>query len=198
MLIVGNHYLFADAEVGEDFGEDVGGGDFAGDFAQIVHALAYVLAHQVATEAGLQALDAACESHIGSCEGFIVACVGHDKGIVAQLWQSGCRDDALLQAIDVQPLACRDEDGVVERGLQPGLHGRGEQVEFVDHGDELLVGEMWLDACFKGLDVVERLGWVDHPQHQLGFGKFLEGAFNAHFLDLVLCLANACRVDKSK
>ena len=36
MLIVGNHYLLSDAEVGEDFAEDVVGGDFACDFAEVV------------------------------------------------------------------------------------------------------------------------------------------------------------------
>ena len=61
MLIVGNHHLFADAEVGEDFAEDVVGADFACDFAEVVHTFADVLAYEVAAEAAVEAVDAACD-----------------------------------------------------------------------------------------------------------------------------------------
>ena len=40
MLIVGNHYLLADAKAGKDGGEKVGGGDGAGDSGKMVDGFA--------------------------------------------------------------------------------------------------------------------------------------------------------------
>lgn len=47
MLIVGNHYLLADAELGKDGSEDFVVGDFARDGAQMVEYAAELLAEQI-------------------------------------------------------------------------------------------------------------------------------------------------------
>ena len=102
--------LFSNTEVGEDFAQDVVGGDFTGDLAQVVHALAYVLAHEVAAQAVAQALDAALDGGAGAGEGLVVACIGHDQGIVVDLGQAGSCDDVLLQPVDSIAVFCRNED----------------------------------------------------------------------------------------
>ena len=61
MLIVSNHYLFADAEAGKDGGEDVGSGDVAGDSGKVVDSFTDVLSDEVGGKGGLQAVDYAAE-----------------------------------------------------------------------------------------------------------------------------------------
>lgn len=52
MLIVGNHYLFAYAEVAENVGEDLVGGYLAGYLAEIGIAFANVLGEKFAAYTG--------------------------------------------------------------------------------------------------------------------------------------------------
>lgn len=53
MLIVGNHHLFADAEIRKYGFQDVVGGDFARDRAEMVHDLANVFAQKVGRQLGV-------------------------------------------------------------------------------------------------------------------------------------------------
>ena len=59
--------------MGEDFAEDVVGGDFACDFTEVVHTFADVLAYEVAAEATVETVDAACDGFACAHEGFVMA-----------------------------------------------------------------------------------------------------------------------------
>lgn len=77
MLIVGNHYLLADAEMGEDGLEDVGSGDGTGYGAEVVDGLAHVLGDEVD---GLVLVDACYGAFYrgqGLLQGLRVPGVGH-------------------------------------------------------------------------------------------------------------------------
>ena len=108
MLIVGNYYLFADAEAGEDGAEDFVGCDFAGYFSEIVHAFTDVLRHEVARDAAAQPAEGASDGFAGMQKGIVVARVGHDASVGVGVGNGGCFNQALLKRIDGDVGFCRD------------------------------------------------------------------------------------------
>ena len=191
--------LFAHAEVGEDFTEDGVGGDFAGDFTQPVEAFADVLVEQIAGQAVVKAVDGAGDGVAGAGEGLVMAGVGDDDGIAVHIGQGGGLDDEAPEGLDVfLALGADGHDGCAFGQQVVQFASRGYiivKVGLVENGDEGLalaavedvMGHAGVSACD-----------VNNPKHDVGLVDGLPCALNAHALDGVAGLADACRVDEAE
>ena len=194
-----NNYLFADAEVGEDFAEDVVGGDFAGDFAEPVEAFAYVLVEEVAAEAVVQAVDGAGDGVAGTGQGLVMAGVGDDDGVAGYVGQGCGLDDEVAQGLDVAVAFGTDRhngDSFGQGAFEFAPCGNVVvKVGLVEHGNQLLAVAMCQDIVgHAGVST----GDINHPEHDVGLVDSLPCPLDAHLFDGVARLAYACRVDEAE
>ena len=155
MLIVGNHYLFSDAELREYILEDVVGGDFAGDLAEVVDRGADILAQQFRRESMLQSVQSRIQRRERLAQGVVVALVG-DDGLAAVCRR---RVHAARERRDKSPYPLarlgREPYGVSILGPVGCCGGAivrvGMQVDLVDYAVENLFGRELYARCRREL-----------------------------------------------
>ncbi len=96
--------------------------------------------------------------------------------------------------------------GMLEEGEIGVKSVGGDEVNLVDDEEELLIAQIGLDATIDvegvldaalGGGGISKTGAIDEPKHNLSTLETLIGSLDAHGLDLVAGVANACGVDEA-